>query len=116
MTQHSVRYFAMMAFLIVTANNHPPLDAAPVPTSSCCNLIEQALKDVSAIHAGSQRSDVERSFTEAGGLSFGQETVYVYKKCHYIKMSVTYRKGTSSLPTDVVATVSPLSIGYEAKD
>lgn len=116
MTEHIGRYIAMTTLLIGLMNTHRAVEAVPVSTNSCCNLVEQALKDVSAIHAGSKRADVEQTFTESAGVSFGSQTVYVYKKCHYIKMSVAYGTTASRSPTDIVSTVSPLSIDYEAKD
>lgn len=118
MIRTTVRSVAVTFLLFGLTNAHNTAGAAPSPSNSCCNLVEQALKDFSAIRVGSKRADVERSFTESGGMSFGNQTVYVYKKCHYIKASITftYAKTGAHSPVDVVNAVSELLIDYEAKD
>jgi hypothetical protein len=83
--------------------------------NSCCDLVAQALKDYASIKEGSKRSDLERYFSQSGGLSSVNEEVYVYKKCRYIRLTVTFASGTNA-PADVISALSKLPIDYEATD
>jgi hypothetical protein len=113
-----VRSIAVAGLLLGLMDTHKTAEAVPPPGNACCNLVEQALKDVSVIRVGSKRADVERNFIESGGASFGTELLYEYKKCHYIKVSVTftYVNGASESSADVVNKISQLSIDYDVKD
>lgn len=91
------------------------VEAGPAASSPCCNLVAQSLKDYSSIKAGGKRSDLELFFRESAGMSFGNPVVYVYKKCPYIQVTVTFTSPKNS-PADVIAAISKLSIDYEAKD
>src|SRR5947207_15341915 len=59
----------------------------------CCSLVSQALADYSKLRVGSTKADVERAFAEGSGASFGDEEVYVYRRCHLIKLLVSYSPG-----------------------
>jgi hypothetical protein len=91
------------------------IQAGPATPTPCCDLVAQALKDYSSLKVGGMRSDLDRYFRESGGASIGNQIVYVYKKCPYIHLTVTFASLTNT-PSDVIAGLSKLSIDYEAKD
>lgn len=107
-------------FLAIVAVGSSTGQQRDKPTiASCCSVVAQALKDYSELKVGATRAEVERTFVEGSGMSFGGETVYVYKDCHFITMTVTYRPtagDTSGAKSDIITTISKMSIGDEAKD
>ena len=54
--------------------------------------MDQVLKDVSSIQSGMTRAELLRIFTTEGGLSTRDEQRYVYRRCPYIKVMVTFRR------------------------
>ncbi len=64
------------------------------------------------------RSAVENRFIEAGGLSFGNETSYIYRKCSYIALKITFKPVMAGQKSglDQVESVGILTIKYEARD
>lgn len=74
----------------VAASQSPakPLVADPALTRS----MDQVLKDVSSIQSGMTRTELLRIFTTEGGLSTRDEQRYVYRRCPYIKVMVTFRR------------------------
>ncbi len=89
--------------------------------SEDCGAVTAALRDYDRLKPGMTRSEVEETFREAGGIQFPTFVRYVYKGCRYIKLTVEYEtpddspdaKGAS---TDVVQTLSQLSLGYPVMD
>jgi hypothetical protein len=65
-----------------------PLVVDPALTRS----IDQVLTDVSSIQSGMTRAELLRVFTTEGGLSTRDEQRYVYRRCPYIKVMVTFRR------------------------
>jgi hypothetical protein len=66
---------------------------------------------------GSKRKDVEQHFDESGGLSFGAQTIFVYKECHLIRVEITFKHANGFTKSDdIVDSISKLSIDFEAKD
>lgn len=54
--------------------------------------MDQVLKDVSSIQSGMTRAELLRVFTTEGGLSTRDEQRYVYRRCPFIKVMVTFRR------------------------
>ena len=112
------RASVLILFCALTPANAQKAETDGASTKQYCSFIAQVLKDYSTLKVGSKRSDVERFFTEEAGPSFGDQVPYVYKKCHYITLMVTYaaQKAGSKSASDIVNSLSKLSIGYELKD
>jgi hypothetical protein len=91
-----MRYRIMSLLLVVFAwcgvaagqNPAKPLVADPALTRS----MDQVLKDISSIQSGMTRAELLRVFTTEGGLSTRDEQRYVYRRCPYIKVMVTFRR------------------------
>lgn len=86
-----------------------------------CGAIAAALQDYGHLKTGMTRSEVEETFREAGGIQVRTSVRYVYKRCRYIKLTVEYEpQGESpdakSAASDVVRTLSELSLGYPVMD
>ncbi len=81
---------AVFVWIGVAAGQSPvkPLVTDPALTRS----IDQVLKDVSIIQSGMTRAELLRVFTTEGGLSTRDEQRYVYRRCPYIKVMVSFRR------------------------
>jgi hypothetical protein len=81
---------ALFVWIGTAAGQSPakPLVADPALTRS----MEQVLKDVSSVQSGMTRAELLRVFTTEGGLSTRDEQRYVYRRCPYIKVMVTFRR------------------------
>jgi hypothetical protein len=81
---------AAFVWIGVAAGQSPvkPLVADPALTRS----IDQVLKDVSSIQSGMTRAELLRVFTTEGGLSTRDEQRYVYRRCPFIKVMVSFRR------------------------
>jgi hypothetical protein len=64
----------------------------PVVDPALTRSMDQVLKDVSSIQSGMTRAELLRVFTTEGGLSTRDEQRYVYRRCPYIKVMVTFRR------------------------
>ena len=90
--------------------------------SQCCSVVTAALQAVGQIKKGRKRADVEKEFSEQGGLSGRNETIYVYKLCPLIKVRVFFSPSTDqkgsrkSRLDDMVRSVSTPYIEYPVKD
>jgi hypothetical protein len=68
------------------------------------------------------RENVEKDFTQDGGLDFGSATVYTFKLCPLIKIRVEFVQKEASAQSvnnrlkDVVRSVSKPYIEYPARD
>lgn len=90
--------------------------------SQCCSAVAKALEAVNRIKTGMLRENVEEEFTQDGGIDFGSETVYTYKKCPLIKIRVGFSPKTDGTAKsnnrlkDVVKSVSKPYIEYPSRD
>jgi hypothetical protein len=100
-----------------------PSGAHPQATDgecSSCAIAEQALHDLESIKVGMRRADVERFFIRAGGMTFRDRTDYVYQKCEYLKIQVSFtadpavQRGLSS--ADTITDVSQLAVAHPSRD
>ena len=108
----------MVALLVVPASPMPLFCAEP-DRPQCCSLITRALNAASQLKTGMPRSEVEKAFVSEGGLLIRNETVYVFKECKNIKVTVKFESAASANPEDpndrVVAISKPF-LDYEVKD
>src|ERR1700743_326312 len=58
--------------------------------SSLTSKIDAVIKIVDALHPGMTRADVLKDFETEGGISARAWTHYVYNRCPYIKIDVTF--------------------------
>jgi hypothetical protein len=81
---------AVFVGISVAAGQSPvkPLVNDPALTRS----IDQVLKDISSVQSGMTRAELLRVFTTEGGLSTRDEQQYVYRRCPFIKVMVTFRR------------------------
>ncbi|MGD0445186.1 MAG: hypothetical protein ABSA39_14725 [Edaphobacter sp.] len=76
---------------------------------------------VDSLHPGMTRADVLKNFTTEGGLSARSWNHYVYKKCPFIKIDVTFAVAaeeslTNEAATDKIATVSKPYLQFSIYD
>jgi len=76
---------------------------------------------VNTLHPGMTRADVLKNFETEGGLSARQWNHYVYKRCPYIKVDVTFvipsgEDQFKEVATDRIATVSKPYLQYSIAD
>lgn len=88
---------------------------------SACDAVRRALDDTMRIRPGMMRKEVEKYFSEDGGMQFQTRTRYVWTACAYLKLDVEYDLSPSrgknlTSPEDTVRTVSKLYVEYPAKD
>jgi hypothetical protein len=90
--------------------------------AECCSLVLKALDAAERVKPKMTRAEIEKEFSEDGGLSFGNERVYTYKSCSYIKIRVAFEieagKKTSlaESPSDIVRSVSQPYLEYPHYD
>jgi hypothetical protein len=76
---------------------------------------------VNALHPGMTRADVLKNFETEGGLSARQWNHYVYKRCRYIKVDLTFviAPGADQFKeaaTDKISTISKPYLQYSIMD
>lgn len=55
-----------------------------------CQFIGESHKEISKIKTGMTRKDLLEDFNEDGGISAITQGRFVYKKCSYIKIDITF--------------------------
>jgi hypothetical protein len=86
------------------------------------NLIKEAISIAGNLKEGSIRSEVERDFELDGGIQSRGLSRYMLKKCHLIKIDVTFSKDKNSgtwivgSPDDKVTSVSKPYLEYPVMD
>jgi len=113
----AVARVAMIVMLLV--NNVQKVMASPQECSAC-SVVDQALGDVGQVKNGMTRGEVEKLFVRDGGASFRLRTVYVSRRCRYLKIDVDFDpdpgvNGNFS-PNDIVMKVSQLYAAYPSMD
>jgi hypothetical protein len=93
----------------------------PPRAQDAAQFIEKAIKAVIYIQSGEVRAELERDFELDGGLQTAQNSRYVYKACHLIKIDVEFTISNSSslpesAPTDQVNHVSKPYLEYPFAD
>jgi hypothetical protein len=100
---------------------HPASRQNPSPSVGQCAEIKQALDDSLQIKPGMARREVERQFKEEGGAQTRQQTRYIYKKCIYIQIEISFnlavpRDSFDFSPNDTVSKVSKAYLAYPTVD
>jgi hypothetical protein len=96
-------------------NQQPQIDA------SLTREVEAVIKIAVALQPGMTRADVLKNFQTEGGISSRQWNHYVYKRCPYIKIDVTFVVAPEAGPfnesaTDKIATVSKPYLEFSIMD
>jgi hypothetical protein len=83
--------------------------------------IDTVIRIASALHPGMTRADVLKNFQTEGGISARQWNSYVYKRCPYIKVDVTFavapgQDQMNEAATDKIATVSKPYLQFSVSD
>jgi hypothetical protein len=89
--------------------------------SSLTTKIDAVIKIVDALHPGMTRADVLKNFGTEGGISARELNHYVYKRCPYIKIDVTFVVAPNAdqakeAATDTIATVSKPYLQFSVMD
>jgi len=89
--------------------------------SSLTSKIDAVIRIADALHPGMTRADVLKNFGTEGGISARGWNHYVYKRCPYIKIDVTFVVATTAdqakeAATDKIATVSKPYLEFGAMD
>jgi hypothetical protein len=97
--------------------------AAPQPVSkgcSACSVAQQALDDLQHVKVGMPRSELEKYFVVAGGMTLRSTTRYEYRRCDYLEIEVDFSLdpaiGSNYSPNDTITSISRLFVTYPAKD
>jgi hypothetical protein len=92
------------------------------PQDQAENLIKEAISIAGNLKEGSIRSEVERDFVLDGGIQSRGASRYMFKKCRFIKIDVTFSKDENSgtwidgSPNDKVISVSKPYLEYPVMD
>ena len=92
--------------------------------TSDCGCAADVLADVQKLKTGGTRKDLRERFTTEGGLSTIKARTFVYRKCPYIKIDVTFDltdkdyKGDrpGEHPADKIVTISRPYLEYGVID
>ncbi|HMD39165.1 MAG TPA: hypothetical protein VKH15_07780 [Candidatus Acidoferrum sp.] len=76
-----------------------------------CPEIKEVLDDFGKIRNGMTRRDLDKLFTEDGGISVRPQTRYLSRRCNYIKAEVHFKlvqaiDSTEFSPNDIIIEVS----------
>jgi len=114
-----VRFAAIAIFFAAGISSHAQEPRSMVP-NSCCSVVEEALRDALRIKPGMKRADLAALFTTEGGLDFHIQTIYVWKRCPYIKIKISFALSDSisprDSPADVITAVSDPYLQYPVTD
>jgi hypothetical protein len=106
--------------LLISASVAPILPAQSSTGCSACGQIAQALEDSGRLKVGTTRQDAERYFTLDGGMNWRGQTRYVFKKCDYIKVEISFEEDLSVQngfsQKDKITKLSKLFLEFASKD
>jgi len=112
--------WVFVLLIIVSVGAAPKLPGQSLPNCSACGQITQALEDSGHLKAGMTRRDAEQYFSMDGGMNFRGQTRYVYKKCDFIKVEITFEEDPNVQndfsQKDKITTVSKLFLEFPSKD
>ena len=97
------------------------LNQQPQINASLTREIDVVIRTADALHPGMTRADVLKNFQAEGGISARQWNHYVYKRCPYIKIDVTFvvapgEDQFNESATDKIATVSKPYLQFSIMD
>jgi hypothetical protein len=115
----SLKTFARAAIILSLLSSTQQVLAHPRDCSSC-SVVDQALGDLEQVKAGMTRAELEKSFVMDGGASFRLRTVYVSRRCSYLKVDVDFDPDPGVdrdfSPKDTITKISQLYAAYPSKD
>jgi hypothetical protein len=86
-----------------------------------CAVVSQALRSAQLITPGAKRQEVEKDFTQDGGVSFRTSTIYVSRMCPMLKIKIDFvptAKAPGPMPNseDTVSQVSRMYVEWPVRD
>jgi hypothetical protein len=88
--------------------------------SLCCSVAAHALSSAAQIKPGIKRKDIDKVFTQDGGISFRAEGRYVFRECPYIKIKIKFSEDGAAIgnesPEDVITEISSPYLEAPMKD
>ena len=79
--------FSVLALLLLL-----PATAQQIPVDlQLQQKIVVAMEEMSAVHMGMTRRDLQRVFQELGGVSSPYRRTYSYRRCHFIQVVVDFK-------------------------
>jgi hypothetical protein len=115
-----MRKFIIVLLMLAVASIVPRLPAQSRPGCSACGEIAQALEDSLHLKAGMTRRDAERYFALDGGMNWRGQTRYVYKKCDFVKVEISFEEDASVQnefsQKDKITNLSKLFLAFPSKD
>jgi hypothetical protein len=92
-------FMCLICLLSIVTLSFKNVSSAQKQTSDCGCVIN-ALADVQRLKTDSTRKDLMERFTTEGGLSMPKMRTFVYQKCPYIKIDVTFDLVDKSIKAD----------------
>ena len=117
-----MRYYIVVATLLIaiTPSSSGRIALASTSPEQSCTTIEDALRSYGKLKTGMTRADLQTDFVQDGGLSFRGEGLYVYRKCAFIKIKVSFETDSNTRTAfsakDTIRSISQLYINYPSKD
>jgi hypothetical protein len=109
-----------MLVALVVANVPSNLPAQSPPGCPACGQVEKALEDFGHLKAGMMRRDAEQYFALDGGMNFGGQTRYVYRKCEFIQVEITFEEDpdvrNDFSQKDKITNLSKLFLAFPSRD
>jgi hypothetical protein len=85
-----MRTVVVLVGVCISAAFSPASNQCTTSDTTCCSVVQSALADSRKIKPGMKRAEVEKYFTEEGGLQFREKSRYVHPACQYLKLEVEY--------------------------
>jgi hypothetical protein len=116
-----VTFCWLMFFLFCGSALGQKINQQPQVNSSLTREIDTVIRTADALHPGMTRADVLKNFQTEGGISTREWNHYVYMRCPYIKIDVTFVVAPGEGPlnesaTDKIATVSKPYLEFSVMD
>ena len=116
-----VTFCWLMFFVFCGSTAGQQVSQQPQIDASLTREIDAVIRIADALHPGMTRADVLKNFQTEGGLSAREWNHYVYKRCPYIKVDVTFAVAPGEDPfkeaaTDKIATVSRPYLEFSVTD
>jgi hypothetical protein len=111
--------FVLLCLLSVSAVAPSQSQWNPFPSDQeHTDWIAAALSEMQTIRVGMTRSDLMTVFGTEGGLSTTSQQTYVYRRCPYIKVDVTFAasRRDQELATDKIVKVSRPYLAWSVAD
>jgi hypothetical protein len=103
------------------AKDRSQLDEESVPEGAAysqqrAQWIANVLRQITSIHPGMTRRDLESTFTTEGGLSWREQQTFAYKDCRYIKVDVVFSGTGATEAEDKIVRISKPYLAWTVMD